>query len=38
MLRLGISGVMGRMGRTIANLASNDPDISITAGIESPDC
>lgn len=38
MLRLGISGVMGRMGRTIANLASQDSDITITAGIESPDC
>ncbi len=38
MLRLGISGVMGRMGRTIANLASEDPSIEITAGIESPDC
>ncbi len=38
MVRIAISGVMGRMGRTIAKLAYEDPEIQITAGIENPDC
>ncbi|MEZ0323203.1 MAG: 4-hydroxy-tetrahydrodipicolinate reductase [Hydrogenothermaceae bacterium] len=38
MLRVGISGISGRMGRKIAQLSLNYPDINITAGIESPDC
>jgi len=38
MVRVIISGIMGRMGRTIAKLAYEDPDIEIVAGIESPDC
>ncbi|MCX7760547.1 MAG: 4-hydroxy-tetrahydrodipicolinate reductase [Hydrogenothermaceae bacterium] len=38
MLKIGISGVSGRMGRKIAELSLNYSDINITAGIESPDC
>lgn len=38
MVNIGISGIMGRMGRKIAELASDDKDIMITAGIERPDC
>ncbi len=38
MVRVIISGIMGRMGRTIARLAFEDSDIEIVAGIESPDC
>ncbi len=36
--RVAISGVMGRMGRTIAKLGYEDKDVEIVAGIESPDC
>ena len=38
MVRVIISGIMGRMGRTIARLAYEDSDVEIVAGIESPDC
>ena len=38
MVKVIISGVLGRMGRKIAELAYNDPDIEIVAGLESPDC
>lgn len=34
MIKVGISGAMGRMGRTIANLCLEDPDIKIVAAIE----
>ncbi|MFH1395531.1 MAG: 4-hydroxy-tetrahydrodipicolinate reductase [Candidatus Omnitrophota bacterium] len=33
-MRLGISGICGKMGRRITFLASRDPEISITAGFE----
>lgn len=38
MLRVGISGIMGRMGRKIAEIIINEKDTVISAGIESPDC
>ena len=38
MVNVIISGIMGRMGKTIAKLAYEDPDVRIVAGIESPDC
>jgi 4-hydroxy-tetrahydrodipicolinate reductase len=38
MVKVIISGVLGRMGRRIAELAYNDPDVEIVAGLESPDC
>ncbi len=38
MVKVIISGIMGRMGRTIAKLAYEDKDIEIVAGVESPDC
>lgn len=38
MLRVGISGIMGRMGRKIAEISTAQADILVTAGIESPDC
>lgn len=38
MIRIVISGIMGRMGRKIAHLAFEDSDIQITGGVESPDC
>ncbi len=38
MTKIIISGVLGRMGRKIAELAYADPDIQIVGGVESPDC
>ncbi|NPA51875.1 MAG: 4-hydroxy-tetrahydrodipicolinate reductase [Aquificae bacterium] len=38
MVNVIISGIMGRMGKTIAKLAHEDKDVNIVAGIESPDC
>lgn len=38
MLKIGVSGIMGRMGRKIAELSLNYSDMIISAGIESPDC
>ncbi len=38
MVKVIISGVLGRMGRKIAELAYADPNVEIVAGIESPDC
>ena len=38
MVKVIISGVMGRMGRTIARLAYEDKDVEIAGGVESPDC
>ncbi len=38
MVKVVISGVLGRMGRRIAELAYNDKDIEIVAGLENPDC
>jgi 4-hydroxy-tetrahydrodipicolinate reductase len=34
MLRIGISGVCGKMGKRIADLAVKDPDIKISAALE----
>ncbi|RMA96056.1 4-hydroxy-tetrahydrodipicolinate reductase [Hydrogenothermus marinus] len=38
MVKVAISGILGRMGKTIAKLAYEDSNIEIVAGIESPDC
>lgn len=38
MLKVGISGIMGRMGRKIAQMLASQEDLLLTAGIESPDC
>ncbi len=38
MVKVAISGILGRMGRTIAKLADEDPNVEIAAGIENPDC
>ncbi len=38
MVKVIISGVLGRMGKRIAELAYEDPDVEIVAGLESPDC
>jgi len=38
MVKVIISGVLGRMGKRIAELSYEDPDIEIVAGLESPDC
>jgi len=38
MVNIAISGIMGRMGRKIAELALEDKDVNIVAGIENPDC
>lgn len=38
MVKVAISGVLGRMGRAISNIAYEDKDIELVAGIESPDC
>ena len=38
MIKIAISGVLGRMGKTIAKLAHEDTNIEIVAGIENPDC
>ena len=36
MIKLIISGVAGRMGKRIANLAFTNPEIKIVAGLEMP--
>jgi len=38
MVNVVISGIMGRMGRKIAQISYQDPDVQIAGGIESPDC
>ncbi len=38
MVKVIISGIMGRMGRKITELAYADPDVEIAGGVESPDC
>ncbi|RMD46408.1 MAG: 4-hydroxy-tetrahydrodipicolinate reductase [Aquificota bacterium] len=38
MVKIAISGVLGRMGKTIAKLAYEDSNVNIVAGIENPDC
>jgi 4-hydroxy-tetrahydrodipicolinate reductase len=38
MVRVIISGIMGRMGRKIAQIAYQDPDVEIGGGVERPDC
>jgi len=38
MVRVIISGIMGRMGKKIAQLSFADNDVEIVAGIERPDC
>jgi 4-hydroxy-tetrahydrodipicolinate reductase len=32
-LRIGIAGIQGRMGREIAALAANDPDVTVVGGL-----
>ena len=38
MVNVIISGILGRMGRKIAELSYLDKDINIVAGLENPDC
>ncbi len=38
MVKVVISGIMGRMGKKIAEIAYADPDVQIVGGIERPDC
>ncbi len=38
MVKIIISGILGRMGRQITKLAVADKDIEIAGGLESPDC
>ena len=38
MVKVAISGVLGRMGRTIAKLSYEDSKTEVIAGIENPDC
>ncbi len=38
MVKVVISGIMGRMGRKIAQIAYQDTDVQIAGGVESPDC
>ncbi|NPA57792.1 MAG: 4-hydroxy-tetrahydrodipicolinate reductase [Aquificae bacterium] len=38
MVKVVISGIMGRMGRKIAQLSHNDKDVQVVGGVESPDC
>lgn len=38
MVNIAISGIMGRMGKKIAELASEDNNLNIVAGIENSDC
>ncbi len=38
MVNVVISGIMGRMGRTIGRLSYEDPEVNIVGGLESPDC
>lgn len=38
MVKVIISGIMGRMGQKIAKLAYEDKDVEIAGGVESPDC
>ena len=33
-IRIGVVGIAGKMGQAIANLAINDPEISLNAGSE----
>ncbi len=36
MIKIGISGAMGRMGKTVASIAYEDPEVQISAAIEHP--
>ncbi len=38
MVKVIISGILGRMGQRIAHLAYEDKDVEIAGGVESPDC
>ena len=38
MVRVIISGILGRMGQRIAQLAFEDKNLEIVGGVESPDC
>lgn len=38
MVNVIISGILGRMGRKITELAYKDPNVKIVAGLENPDC
>lgn len=38
MVNVIIAGIMGRMGRKIAQLAFEDSNVGIAGGVESPDC
>jgi len=38
MVKVAVSGVLGRMGKAISKIAYDDKDVELVAGIESPDC
>ena len=38
MVKIVISGILGRMGKRITEIAYRDPDTEIVAGLENPDC
>ncbi len=38
MVNVIIAGIMGRMGRKIAQISYEDPEVNIAGGVESPDC
>ena len=38
MLKIGITGACGRMGKRIAHLALKDPDIQVAAAVDRPEC
>jgi len=38
MTRIVICGALGRMGRRIAEIALQDPEVEVTGGVEHPDC
>jgi len=38
MVRIIVSGIMGKMGRKIAELSYGDEDVEIVGGVENPDC
>jgi len=38
MVRIVVCGVLGRMGRRIADIALQDPEVEVAGGVEHPDC
>ena len=38
MLKIGVAGAAGRMGKRIADIVINDPDVELAAAVEREDC